>query len=131
MKAARVEGGILKIDHNVCNNCGRCIGKCRFDAIKGGTAGYKIYIGGRWGKITAKGRALNKIFTDKEEALNVIEKAILLYREKGIIGERFAKTIERIGFKNIEAQLLSNEILDRKKEILEAELHLAVEAACQ
>lgn len=131
MKAARVEGGILKIDHDVCNNCGRCIGKCRFDAIKGGTAGYKIYIGGRWGKITAKGRALNKIFTDKEEALNVIEKAILLYREKGIIGERFAKTIERIGFKNIEAQLLSNEILDRKKEILEAELHLAVEAACQ
>ncbi|MDD6799031.1 MAG: (4Fe-4S)-binding protein, partial [Firmicutes bacterium] len=33
-------------------------------------------------------------------------------------GERFADTIERIGFKNIEAQLLGDELLKRKKDIL-------------
>lgn len=38
------------------------------------------------------------------------------------MGERFANTIERLGFENVEKQLLSDEILDRKEEILTAEL---------
>lgn len=130
MKAAKVVDGVLNIDTNVCNNCGRCIGKCHFDAIEDGTTGYKIYIGGRWGKLTMKGKALNKVFTDKEEALSIIEKAILLYREKGKTGERFAKTIERIGFENVEAELFSDEILLRKNEILQAKLHLTGGATC-
>ena len=45
-------------------------------------------------------------FTSKEEALDVIEKAILFFRDNGIKGERFAETIERIGFENVEKQLL-------------------------
>lgn len=99
-------------------HCGRCIGKCRFDSITDGQYGFKIYIGGRWGKQVARGRALGKIFTDKEEALNVIEKAILLYREQGRPGERFANTIERLGFENVERQLIGDELLERKEEIL-------------
>lgn len=43
-----------------------------------GIYGYKIYIGGRWGKIS-RGKSLSKIFASKEEALNVIEKAILFF----------------------------------------------------
>ena len=61
---------------------------------------------------------LGKIFTDKEELMSVVEKAILLFRDQGESGERFADTIERIGFENAEAQLLGNELLERKKEIL-------------
>ena len=37
-----------------------------------------------------RGRYLEKVFTDKEEVLSVVEKAILLFREQGITGERFA-----------------------------------------
>lgn len=118
MKAARVEDGVLKIDGNLCNHCGRCAGKCRFDAMGEGISGYKIYIGGRWGKKTAQGRALGKVFTSKEEALDVIEKAILLFREQGAAGERFATTIERLGFEKAERLLLSDELLRRKEEIL-------------
>ena len=81
--ASKVVDGILHRDEEKCNHCGRCIGNCRFDSITDGQYGFKIYIGGRWGKQVARGRALSKIFTDKEEALNVIEKAILLYREQG------------------------------------------------
>ena len=55
------------------------------------------------------------MFTDKEEALSVIEKAILLFREQGQTGERFARTIERLGFENVEKQLLSDDILGRKQ----------------
>lgn len=130
MKAAKVEDGVLEIDKDSCNNCGRCVGNCPFDAIEEGTPGYKIYIGGRWGKKVAQGQALSKIFTSEEEVLDVVEKAILLFREQGNTGERFADTIARIGFENVEKQLLSNEILERKQEILDAKLHLAGGASC-
>lgn len=130
MKAAKVEDGVLEIDKDICNNCGRCVGNCPFDAIEEGTPGYKIYIGGRWGKKVAQGQALSKIFISEEEVLDVVEKAILLFREQGNTGERFADTIARIGFENVEKQLLSNEILERKQEILDAKLHLAGGASC-
>jgi len=130
MGAAKVVDGILEIDKNICNNCGRCVGTCHFDALNEGIYGYKIYIGGRWGKKIAQGRALSKVFTDREEALNVIEKAILLFREQGRTGERFARTIERLGFENVEAQLLSDDLLERKQQILDAELHMAGGATC-
>jgi dissimilatory sulfite reductase (desulfoviridin) alpha/beta subunit len=124
IKAAKIVDDILEIDKDECNNCGRCIGKCHFDAIKDGTVGYKIYIGGRWGKRVALGKPINKIFTDKEEALDIIEKTILLFREQGKTGERLSQTIERIGFENLQNQLLSNDLLERKQEIINANLNL-------
>ena len=81
MGAAKLdEDGVMQINKELCNNCGRCVGKCHFDCIEGGTVGYKIYLGGRWGKKVAQGRAMYKIFTSEEEVLDVIEKAILLFR---------------------------------------------------
>ena len=78
----------------------------------------RIYLGGRWGKQVAQGRAMSQIFTSKEEVLDIVEKAILLFREQGKPGERFSNTIERLGFEQVEAQLLGNELLCRKQEIL-------------
>ena len=119
MKAAKVEDGVLTINKEMCSNCGRCSGVCPFNAMQEGTPGYKIYIGGRWGKKVAHGRALSKVFTSEEELLDTIEKAILLFREQGEQGERFADTIARIGFEEVERQLLSNDLLERKQEILD------------
>lgn len=76
------------------------------------------------------GKTLSKIFTSKEEIIKLVEKAILLYREQGKTGERFAETVERLGFENVEAQLLSDDILERKQEILEAKLHETGGATC-
>lgn len=118
VNASKVIDGILKIDKDKCNNCGRCIGKCHFKAIEDGITGYKIYVGGRWGKRISHGIALNKIFLDKKEAIDVIEKTILLYKDQGKAGERLAETIERLGFLYIQNQLLSNYLLDRKDKIL-------------
>ncbi|MCB6365545.1 4Fe-4S binding protein [Intestinibacillus massiliensis] len=128
--AAQLQDGLLAIDPAACNNCGRCIDKCRFDALPGGVNGYKIYIGGRWGKRIAQGRALNRVFTDKAEALSVIEKALLLFREQGKTGERFSQTIERLGFDNVEQQLLADDLLARKDEIISAKLHETGGATC-
>lgn len=50
--------------------------------------------------------------------MSVVEKAILLFREQGNAGERFADTVARIGFENAEEQLISDEILSRREQIL-------------
>lgn len=121
MKAIAVENGVAITNPETCIHCGRCVRKCPFHANETAAYGYKITIGGRWGKKNAQGRALGKIFTSEEEVLDTIEKAILLFREQGKMGERFADTIQRIGFEEVERQLLSNDILERKQAILNAE----------
>ena len=118
------------IDEAACNHCGRCISKCPFQAIRYAQDGYRIYIGGRWGKKVAQGKYLNKVFTDKDEVLDVLEKAILLFREQGITGERFADTVARLGFENVQEQLLSDQLLERKRENLSAQKHMKGGATC-
>ena len=58
------------------------------------------------------------------------EKAILLFREQGITGERFADTVQRLGFENVQQQLLSDALLERKQENLSAQKHLKGGATC-
>lgn len=130
IKVAKMVDGKITIDENACNHCGRCVGKCPFHAIEDYTNGYRIYIGGRWGKKVAQGRHLDKVFTDKDEVLEVVEKAILLFREQGITGERFADTVARLGFENVQAQLLSDDLLARKDENLKAQKHMKGGATC-
>ena len=116
IKIAHVAEG--KLVYEGCNNCGRCVGKCPFGVTDEYVDGYKVTIGGRWGKKVAQGRPVDMIFETEEEVLKVVEKCILLFREQGNAGERFADTVARIGFENVQAQLLSDEILSRKAEIL-------------
>ena len=125
MDACKVVDKKITRDTNICNNCGRCVGKCPFGVVDEGTPGYKLYIGGRWGKKISIGKPLTTIFKTQEEVLDVMEKAILLYKDQGIKGERFEETIKRIGFENIEEQLLDDDLLNRKDEILNKELALA------
>ncbi len=129
LKCAKVVDGILEIGDE-CNNCGRCVGKCHFDAIEDGTSGYKVYIGGRWGKKVARGIELTKIFKSEEEVLLAVEKTILLFREQGKTGERFSDTIERIGFESVNEQIISDDILSRKEDIINADLHQVGGATC-
>ena len=105
--AAKVVDGVLSIDENTCIHCGRCAGKCYFKALADGKNGFKVTIGGRWGKQTAKARALDKIFMDENEVMDIIEKIILFYRNEGVTGERFADTINRLGFDYVQDTLLN------------------------
>ena len=70
------------------------------------------------------------MFTDKEEVLDIVEKAILLFREQGITGERFADTVERLGFEYVQEQLLGDGLLARKDENIRAQKHLKGGATC-
>ena len=86
--------------------------------IMGWRSGYKMFIGGRFGKSYAIGQPVDHIFEDEDAILNAVEKAILIFKKHGKQGERFSSTIKRIGFENIENMLLSDDILLEKDAIL-------------
>lgn len=119
--AARMTDGVLNISEARCNNCGRCIGKCPFGVVGAGSAGYAVMIGGRWGKQVNRGTSLKIVLTQESDVLDIVEKAILLFREQGRPGERFASLIERIGFDSVREELLSDGLLARKRAILSPE----------
>jgi len=108
VKAAYVKDAKIHIDASVCNNCGRCLGKCPFGVFEDHVQGYKVCIGGRWGKKTSVGRPIGKIFESEDEVMDVVERAICLFRDEGIKGERFADTIERLGFEYVEKKLIGD-----------------------
>lgn len=126
IKVAKLDGGKIRITPDSCNHCGRCIGKCPFGAVTESLTGYKVYIGGRWGKKVAEGRSLDRIFTSEEEVIDVVERAILFFRDEGQSGERFADTIARLGFEYVQDKLLNSKI--DKKQILEK--HVVGGATC-
>lgn len=117
VKVAKVEDGKIQIAPEACNHCGRCVGRCPFGAVNESMTGYKVYIGGRWGKKVAEGRPLDQIFATEQEVVDVVERAILFFRDEGISGERFADTIARLGFDYVQDKLLNSKI--DKKQILE------------
>ena len=121
MGAITMNGKTPVIDCEKCNNCGRCIGVCKLDGMVTEKSGYRLFLGGGWGKKVARGIPLDYIFETEDEILSAIEKTILFYRENGNPGERFADTITRLGFESVKNAVLTDDILKRKEEILKDE----------
>ncbi|MEL7647564.1 MAG: 4Fe-4S binding protein [Sedimentibacter sp.] len=117
VNAADVVKGKLIVDSGLCINCGSCIDKCPFGTVPDGSMGFKVCVGGRWGKKIRMGTPLKRIFT-REEAMDVVEKAILLFKWKGESGERLASTIDRLGIETVEEMLISDRLLNIKDQLL-------------
>ena len=71
------------------------------------------------GQKDSKWQASFKAVLSEEEVLEAVERAILLFRDEGITGERFADTINRLGFDYVEDKLLNSKadstaILEKK-----------------
>ncbi|MBQ8342175.1 MAG: 4Fe-4S binding protein [Clostridia bacterium] len=118
--ACKMEDGKWTLTEG-CNACGRCVRACKAGALEY-EGGYRMTVGGRWGKRVARGTPLSHLFKTEDEVLDAIEKAILLFRDKGLAGERFADTVARIGLAEAERLILSDELTARKDEILEKAL---------
>ena len=101
-----IENKKAVINDETCNHCGRCIPSCKLGALSMKQQGYRVYIGGRWGKKVARGIPFKKIFDTQTEVLDVIENTINFYKDNGTPGERFADTIARLGFENVEKTIL-------------------------
>ena len=66
--------------------------------LPGGARGYRITLGGHWGRTGAAGREMPGVLPDEESVLAFIERVLNFYRANGQPGERFFKTLDRIGF---------------------------------
>lgn len=94
----------VHLDPSRCIQCGKCAKNCYFHAFTAQKTGYRIYLGGRWGKATRLGTPLSPIFSF-EEACDVITNAIQLFRDEGQQKERFGNMIDRIGIENVQKKL--------------------------
>lgn len=118
-KAAHVENGKLVIGEN-CLSCGVCTGKCPFNAVAPESETvYRIYVGGTWGKSTRMGTPLTR-FVTREEIAPVLEKTMLWFKENAFAKERLGKAIDRLGFEKFEADIATDDLLNRKEEIIAA-----------
>jgi dissimilatory sulfite reductase (desulfoviridin) alpha/beta subunit len=117
-KAATVIDGKAVIDETKCTKCGVCIGKCPFGAApKEATSVCRVFVGGTWGKTQRMGTLLSATFTPDEVPV-VIEKVMLWYKENGYVKERLGATVDRLGTNALESALATNDLIDRKEEIL-------------
>ena len=107
---AHLDNGRLVVDPQECNHCGRCLDKCPFGVTKTYTTAYAVYVGGRWGKKVEMGRRLSRLLYSEDEVIACVENAILLFREEGISGERFADTVSRLGLEKVEERLFDGKI---------------------
>ena len=118
MKAASLQDSKLCIDKDVCIDCGVCSGKCPFKAVAHDTkVVYKIYVGGTWGKHTRMGTPLSA-YVEEAEIMPILEKTLLWFKENANPKERLGMAIDRIGFENFEKAISTDDLLNRKEEIL-------------
>ena len=122
VKAVELTDGKASIDESVCKKCGVCVGKCPFKAFAHESETvYQIYVGGTWGKRTRMGTPLSR-FVTKEEIFPLLEKTLLWFKENAYHKERLGETIDRIGEETLEKALFSDDLLNRKDEILSADI---------
>ena len=117
-KAVSVIDGKAIIDMDRCTNCGVCVGKCPFGAVpKEAESVCRIFVGGTWGKTQRMGTLLRGIYS-ADEIPTVIEKVMLWYKENGYVKERLGAAIDRLGTDMLETAISTNDLIERKKEIL-------------
>jgi len=119
-KAVSVVDGKAVIDESKCKNCGVCVGKCPFGAIpREAESTCRVFVGGTWGKKQRMGTLLSGTFSEAEIP-DVIEKVMLWFKENAYAKERLGAAVDRLGTDVLEAALATNDLLDRKEEILKA-----------
>ena len=117
-KAVSVVNGKATIDVDKCTKCGVCVGKCPFGAVpKAADAACRIFVGGTWGKTQRMGTLLSDLY-NCDEIPSVIEKVMLWYKENGYVKERLGATVDRLGASTLEAAIATNDLFDRREEIL-------------
>ncbi|MCD8355084.1 MAG: 4Fe-4S binding protein [Clostridia bacterium] len=102
--AISISDGRISIDKTKCNYCGRCVKSCPTDAYEE-NPGYIVSFGGTFGNYIYKGEELVPIIHDEETLFRVMDAAISFFDKYANAGERFRKTIERVGIELLKQQV--------------------------
>lgn len=95
------KGKTLSFTADQCLFCGKCVTTCPSSAWVG-TAGYNVSLGGLYGKQITIGRHFLPLLHSEEELYRVIDVVLDFFENHAKPGERFAKTVERIGWDTVE-----------------------------
>jgi dissimilatory sulfite reductase (desulfoviridin) alpha/beta subunit len=96
------DGGALIIDRERCIGCGDCIASCPSGGMGEESRGYRLFAGGKFGRMPFLGKKILGVLRTKEEALAAISAVLEFFRAHGKPRERFGDTLQRTGFPALE-----------------------------
>ncbi|UQZ87973.1 coenzyme F420 hydrogenase [Deltaproteobacteria bacterium Smac51] len=96
-QAIKVSKTDLTYESDKCIHCGRCRNKCPENCWTG-QEGIHLYFGGLFGNTIQAGRILGPTVTDDNAIVAIIQKALSYFETNGRKGERFGRTITRLGW---------------------------------
>lgn len=89
------DGQLLR-DETRCTHCGRCVKSCPTGAWEG-KSGFLLSFGGTFGNRIRPGMELLPMIEDEAALFRVTDAAIEFFSEFAEPGERFSRTIDRVG----------------------------------
>lgn len=103
-EAIAIRDGEITLDPGLCNYCGRCVKSCPSDAWQG-KSGFLVSFGGTFGNSIQMGKELLPIIKDEDTLFRVADAAIDFFAENAKPGERFAKTLDRVGWDKLQEKV--------------------------
>lgn len=103
-KAITIRDGEIALEPSLCSYCGRCVKSCPGDAWQG-KSGFIVSFGGTFGNSIQKGKELLPIIEDEDTLFRVADAAIDFFAENAEPGERFAKTLDRVGWDKLQEKV--------------------------
>ena len=103
-QAITIKEGKITIEPSLCNYCGRCVKSCPTEAWQG-KSGFIVSFGGTFGNSIQKGTELLPIIEDEDTLFRVADAAIDFFAENAQRGERFAKTLDRVGWDKLKEKV--------------------------
>lgn len=104
-KALIVTKTDLSYDMEKCVHCGRCFNVCP-EKCWTGRPGWHMFFGGLFGNDIQTGRSLFPLLTGEPEIIRAITRSLDFFRQYGRKGERFGRTIKRVGWTELEKFML-------------------------
>jgi dissimilatory sulfite reductase (desulfoviridin) alpha/beta subunit len=98
------------INFDLCLKCGKCVKACPTGTLVSGKNGFRILLGGKLGRHPRLGHELKCVVTE-EEAFEITQLCINLYKKKSTGGKRFAEIFNEADFNEFEARFCKNALL--------------------
>ncbi|MBM4394064.1 MAG: 4Fe-4S binding protein [Deltaproteobacteria bacterium] len=104
--AIRVEEGVaVHLDASACIGCGDCTDACPTGTMAVAVRGYRLFAGGKFGRIPRLGVPILPVLRDPAEVVRVAAAVLDFFRARGRPGERFADTVARTGVEALVAHV--------------------------
>ncbi|MBP2675526.1 MAG: nitrite and sulphite reductase 4Fe-4S region, partial [Deltaproteobacteria bacterium] len=95
-------GEALTVDRSLCIGCGDCIVSCPTGSMREESRGYRLFAGGKFGRVPFLGKRILGVLKTEEEAVTAVAAVLEFFREHGKSRERFGNTLQRTGYPALE-----------------------------